>query len=101
MVGLDFREDLLKTNVKRSLSLIVDTQKKAEDLIKYYNCYEKKINIIPLSPNISALEKDIAQAVLNAPKTVQDVIQALILRYQANEEDGEEVANAIKKLLGI
>ena len=28
----DFREDLLKTNVKRSLSLIVDTQKKAEDL---------------------------------------------------------------------
>tara|TARA_B100000989_G_scaffold29126_1_gene18723 strand:- start:3840 stop:5027 length:1188 start_codon:yes stop_codon:yes gene_type:complete len=54
----DFREDLLKTNVKKSLSLIVDTQKKAEDLIKYYNCYEKKINIIPLSPNISALEKD-------------------------------------------
>ena len=56
--GFDFREDLLKTNVKKSLSLIVDTQKKAEDLIKYYNCYEKKINIIPLSPNISALEKD-------------------------------------------
>lgn len=56
--NFDFREDLLKTNVKKSLSLIVDTQKKAEDLIKYYNCYEKKINIIPLSPNISALEKD-------------------------------------------
>jgi hypothetical protein len=54
----DFREDLLKTNVKKSLSLIVDTQKKAKDLIKYYNCYEKKINVIPLSPNISALEKD-------------------------------------------
>lgn len=50
---------------------------------------------------ISTLEKDIAQAVLNAPQTVQDVIQALILRYQANEEDGEEVAKAIKKLLGI
>ena len=54
----DFREDLLKTNVKKSFSLIVDTQKKAKDLIKYYNCYEKKINVIPLSPNISYLEKD-------------------------------------------
>ena len=54
----DFREDLIKANVKKSLSLIVDTQIKAENLVKYYNCYEKKINIIPLTPNILNLEKD-------------------------------------------
>jgi glycosyltransferase involved in cell wall biosynthesis len=53
----DFREDLLKTNIKKSVALIVDTKKKAEDLIKYYNCYEKKINIIPLTPDITNLER--------------------------------------------
>jgi len=53
----DFREDLLKTSVKKSVALIVDTKRKAEDLIKYYNCYEKKINIIPLTPDITNLEK--------------------------------------------
>ena len=53
----DFREDLLKTNVKKSVALIVDTKRKAEDLIKYYNCYEKKINIIPLTPDIANLDR--------------------------------------------
>ena len=54
----DFREDLLINNVKKSLSLIVDTKKKSDDLIKYYNCDEKKINVIPLTPNISKTEKN-------------------------------------------
>jgi hypothetical protein len=49
----DFRENLTKISVKKSISLIVDTQKKSNDLIKYYNCYDKKINIIPLTPNFS------------------------------------------------
>ena len=49
----DFRENLTKINIKKSISLIVDTQKKSDDLIKYYNCYDKKINIIPLNSNIS------------------------------------------------
>lgn len=53
----DFREDLLKTNVNKSIALIVDTKRKSEDLIKYYNCYEKKINIIPLSSDISGTQK--------------------------------------------
>ena len=48
----DFRENLLINNIKKSLALIVDTEKKASDLIKYYNCNNSKINIIPLSPNI-------------------------------------------------
>lgn len=54
----DFREDLLINNVKKSLSLIVDTEKKANDLIKYYNCDYKKINIIPLTPNISKTDEN-------------------------------------------
>lgn len=49
----DFRENLTKISVKKSISLIVDTQKKSNDLIKYYNCYDKKINIIPLTSNFS------------------------------------------------
>ena len=49
----EFRENLLHTNVKKSLSVIVDTNKKAENLLKYYNCFEEKINIIPLTPNIT------------------------------------------------
>ncbi len=49
----EFREDLLKINIKKSLSLIVDTKKKANDLCKYYNCYEKKVDVIPLTPNIT------------------------------------------------
>ena len=49
----DFRENILKKNIKQSIALIVDTEKKAEHLIKYYNCYEKKINVIPLTPNIT------------------------------------------------
>ena len=40
----DFREELLDTNIRKSLLLIVDTQKKGKDLIKYYNCFEDKIN---------------------------------------------------------
>ena len=38
----DFRESLTKISEKKSISLIVDTQKKSNDLIKYYNCYDKK-----------------------------------------------------------
>jgi hypothetical protein len=53
----DFREELLDTNIRKSLSLIVDTQKKGKDLIKYYNCFEDKINVIPLTTNITELEK--------------------------------------------
>ena len=49
----DFRESLTKISVKKSIALIVDTQKKSNDLIKYYNCYDKKINIIPLTSNFS------------------------------------------------
>ncbi|WP_023649009.1 glycosyltransferase [Candidatus Pelagibacter ubique] len=52
----DFREELLDTNIKKSLSLIVDTQKKGKDLIKYYNCFEDKINVIPLVTSITELE---------------------------------------------
>jgi transcriptional regulator with XRE-family HTH domain len=50
---------------------------------------------------IETLEKEVASAVLNAPQEVQDVIQALIIRYQNDEQDGAETARAIKKLLGI
>ena len=52
----DFREELLDTNIKKSISLIVDTQKKGKDLIKYYNCFEDKINVIPLTASITELE---------------------------------------------
>jgi hypothetical protein len=55
----DFREELLSTNIKKSLSLIVDTQKKGKDLIKYYNCFEDKINVIPLTTSIIELENKI------------------------------------------
>ena len=54
----DFRENLLINNIKKSLALIVDTEKKASDLIKYYNCNNSKINIIPLSPNIITTKID-------------------------------------------
>ena len=37
----DFREELLETNIKKSLSLIVDTQKKGKDLeLKKHNLYK-------------------------------------------------------------
>jgi len=55
--GFDYREELLKINVKKSLSLIVDTEKKSDDLIKYYNCYDKKINVIPLISNLTNNKK--------------------------------------------
>ena len=32
-------------------------KKKGKDLIKYYNCFEDKINVIPLTTNITELEK--------------------------------------------
>ena len=54
----DFREELLDTNIKKSLSLIVDTQKKSSDLIKYYNCFEDKINVIPLTTSITELKSE-------------------------------------------
>ena len=54
----DFREELLDTNVKKSISLIVDTQKKGTDLIKYYNCFEDKINVIPLTTSITELKSE-------------------------------------------
>ena len=34
----------------------MDTQKKGKDLIKYYNCFEDKINVIPLTTSITELE---------------------------------------------
>ena len=49
----DFREGLLNTNIKKSISLIVDTEKKKNDIVKYYNCHKEKIKVIPLSSNIS------------------------------------------------
>ena len=71
----DFRENLTKTNVKKSISLIVDTQKKSNDLVKYYNCYDKKINIIPLTSsfsNVNISETDnyskIIEKFVNSPK---------------------------------
>ena len=53
----DFREHILNTNIKKSISLIVDTKKKKDAIEKYYNCYEKKIKVIPLSSNISTSNK--------------------------------------------
>ena len=53
----DFRESVLNTNVKKSVSLIVDTEKKKDDVIKYYNCHKEKIKVIPLSSNISVVNK--------------------------------------------
>ncbi len=53
----DFRETLLNTNVKKSVSLIVDTEKKKDGIVKYYNCHKEKINVIPLSSNISVANK--------------------------------------------
>ena len=49
----DFREGLLNTNIKKSISLIVDTEKKKNDIVKYYNGHKEKIKVIPLSSNIS------------------------------------------------
>tara|TARA_X000000950_G_scaffold50224_1_gene59119 strand:- start:5692 stop:6882 length:1191 start_codon:yes stop_codon:yes gene_type:complete len=49
----DFREDLLIENIKKSLLLIVDTQKKAKDLVKYYNCFDDKIAVVPLSSDLT------------------------------------------------
>ena len=53
----DFRESVLNTNVKKSVSLIVDTERKKDDVVKYYNCHKEKINVIPLSSNISVVNK--------------------------------------------
>ncbi len=47
----------MKKNIKKALALIVDTEKKAADLIKFYNSDDKKINIIPLKPNIKKVER--------------------------------------------
>jgi hypothetical protein len=66
----DFREDILQSHVKKSLSVIVDTQKKYDELLKYYRCHEKKINIIPLTSNI--IEK------VEKKKTISDVINKYI-----------------------
>ena len=57
----DFRESLLNTSIRKSISLIVDTKKKKEDIVKYYNCHEKKIEIIPLSSNIVVSNKEDAK----------------------------------------
>jgi transcriptional regulator with XRE-family HTH domain len=54
-----------------------------------------------VNESINSLELEIAAALMAAPKDVQDVVQALILRYQSDEQDGTEVAKAIKKLMGI
>ncbi len=48
----DFRENLIKLDVRKSIALIVDTEKKAKDLVNYYNCINEKINIVPLSSSI-------------------------------------------------
>ena len=57
----DFRETLLNTNVKKSVSLIVDTEKKKDGIVKYYNCHKEKINVIPLSSNISVANKQVTK----------------------------------------
>lgn len=54
----DLRETLIKNIVKKSLSIVVDTNKKKEYLIKYYNCIEKKIDIVPLSSNLIDLKNN-------------------------------------------
>ena len=69
--GFDYREELLKINVRKSLSLIVDTKKKSDDLIKYYNCYDKKINVIPL---ISNLTNDENKNEISLSKKVKDYL---------------------------
>tara|TARA_Y100001970_G_scaffold34420_1_gene42668 strand:- start:3893 stop:5077 length:1185 start_codon:yes stop_codon:yes gene_type:complete len=48
----DFRESLIKLDVRKSVALIVDTKKKSKDLVKYYNCINDKINVVPLSSAI-------------------------------------------------
>ena len=48
----DFRENIILRDVRKAISIIVDTKKKASDLIKYYNCIDSKVNVIPLVSNI-------------------------------------------------
>tara|TARA_B100001741_G_C16545885_1_gene596699 strand:- start:443 stop:1627 length:1185 start_codon:yes stop_codon:yes gene_type:complete len=48
----DFREGLIKLDVRKSIALVVDTNKKASDLVKYYNCIKEKINVVPLCSSI-------------------------------------------------
>jgi hypothetical protein len=69
----DFRESLTKINVKKSISLIVDTKKKANELVKYYNCYDKKINIIPYASNISNTDN---QKIDNCSKKIEDYLKS-------------------------
>lgn len=48
----DLREEITQNTIKKASIIFVDTKIKKDDLIKYYNCYEGKIEVIPLIPNI-------------------------------------------------
>lgn len=69
---------------------------------------ENKLGLIPgeldvdhTARTIKELEESIGRLVLSTPKEVQDVVQALVTRYQTDEENGTTTARAIKTLLGI
>lgn len=57
----DLREQIIQNTIKKASLIFVDTKKKKNDLVKYYNCYEEKIEIIPLIPNITNHNEEIYQ----------------------------------------
>jgi hypothetical protein len=57
----DLRENVLINSIKKSSIIFVDTNKKKKDLVKYYNCYEEKIKVIPLISNLIIDKKKISK----------------------------------------
>ncbi len=47
-LNYDEREKQVFSNINKSIEVVVDTEKKSEELEKYYNCPKQKINVIPL-----------------------------------------------------
>ncbi len=51
--GFDLRDKITSFSAKKSMSVIVDTETKKKEISNYYNCHLDKINVIPLSSNLT------------------------------------------------
>ena len=50
---------MFEKSVNSAYSILVDTKRTKEELIKYFNCYEKKINIYPFDPYLPTVYNEI------------------------------------------
>lgn len=50
---------------------------------------------------IKSLAESLGESILTSPPEIQQIIQALLFRYEADNSSGAEIARAIKTLLGV